>query len=94
MNLYQKGELVRIAGTFTTLAGAAQDPSTVSLKVTKPSGTTTTYAYNPGTIVKDGTGLYHLDVSADEVGRWYYTWISTGTGQAAENGEFMVEATQ
>jgi hypothetical protein len=94
VNVYQKGDLVRIDGLFTNLAGAPQDPSTVSLKVTKPSGTTTTEAYNPGNIVKDATGTYHLDVNANEAGRWFYSWISTGTGQAAENGEFLVDTTQ
>lgn len=95
MNVYQKGDLVRVTGVFKDIAGTLIDPSTVQLKVTKPDGTTTTYAFNGSPAVsKDSTGNYHVDASIDQVGRWYYTWISTGTGQAAENGEFMVEATQ
>lgn len=95
MNVYQKGDLVRISGVFKDVAGTLIDPGTVTLKVTKPDGTTTTYTYGGSpAVVKDSTGNYHVDASADQTGRWLYTWISTGTGQAAENGEFLVEATQ
>lgn len=91
INVYQKGDLARVSGIFKDLAGALIDPSTIALKVTKPSGTTTAYTFAGGTVIKDSTGNYHVDVSVTEGGPWFYKWETTGTGQAAEHGEFMVE---
>jgi uncharacterized protein YfaS (alpha-2-macroglobulin family) len=92
INVYQKGDLVRITGVFRDITGALVDPTTVSWKATKPSGTPVTHTYNPGSIVRDSLGNFHLDVSADEAGTWLYRWENTGTGQAAEDGEFFVSA--
>jgi hypothetical protein len=95
VNVYQKGDLVRVSGVFKDLTDVVQDPDTVSLKVTKTDGTQTIYVFNGSpAVTRDSTGNYHVDVSVDQVGRWFYTWISTGLAQAAENGEFLVEATQ
>jgi uncharacterized protein YfaS (alpha-2-macroglobulin family) len=90
INVHQKGDLVRISGTFRDLAGAAIDPGTVALKVAKPSGATT-YTFALGTVIKDSVGNYHVDVSITEAGQWSYRWESTGAGQAAEQGQFTVE---
>jgi hypothetical protein len=89
MNVYKKGDLVRIAGVFKDVNGTLIDPTSVALRVTKPDALTSTPA-----VTRDSTGNYHVDVDLTDAGRWYYTWISTGTGQAAENGEFLAEATQ
>jgi hypothetical protein len=43
-------------------------------------------------LVKDSTGHYHIDVSASMSGTWRYRWESTGAGQAAEEGAFVVES--
>ena len=49
-----------------------------------PSGNTTSLTYGvDAALVKDSTGVYHVDVDADEVGWWHYRVYSTGTGQAA-----------
>ena len=88
--LYDIGDLVRITGTFTTLAGAAQDPTTVSLVVTNPAGVSTTYTYALAEVTKSATGVYYKDVSATSSGTWLWRWVSTGTGQAGEEGEFEV----
>jgi hypothetical protein len=87
--VYQRGDLVRISGVFKDIAGTLIDPSTVALNVSKRSGPTT-YTY-PATVIKDSAGNYHVDVSATERGTWLYEWVTTGTGQAAEHGEFVVE---
>lgn len=89
-NLYDLGDLVRVSGTFKTQAGAAIDPSTVSFEFRRPDGTVTSYAY-PATIVRDSLGTYHVDIDANAPGTWRYRWESTGTGQAAEEGAFVVK---
>ena len=90
---YQKGDLVRVTGTFTNSGGTAIDPTTVFFSYTSPAGATTTLQYNvDGTVIRSATGIYYVDVSATAAGRWYWRWYATGTGQAATNGEFHVEA--
>lgn len=92
INVYQKGDLARITGAFTNPDDDAIDPTALSLFVTTPGGVTTEYVYGvDAEVVKDSVGNYHADISADESGQWLYRWASTGTGQAAENSEFMVE---
>ena len=55
-NYYEKGETVRITGTFT-VSDVATDPTTVTLKVQNPAGTETTYTYAAGEITKSATGV-------------------------------------
>jgi hypothetical protein len=91
INVYKLGALARISGVFKDVAGNLIDPTTIALRVSKRSGTST-YTFAGSTVIKDSTGNYHVDVSALERGTWLYEWRSTGTGQAAEHGEFVVEA--
>jgi hypothetical protein len=93
INVWKKGALARVRGVFRDVAGALVDPTTVSCRVTKPSGTPlqTTSTYSPGDIVRESLGTFYLDVSVDVAGEWHYVWISTGTGQATEHGVFNVE---
>lgn len=91
MNSYDVGDYVRISNAFTTLVtGAAIDPTTVSLVVRAPDGTSTTYTYAGATVTKDSTGSYHADIPATMAGLWRYRWTSTGTGAASEESVFEV----
>lgn len=91
MNTYDIGDTVRITNVFTTQAtGAAVDPTTIALTLMAPDGTETTYTYAGGTVTKDSTGTYHVDVSITASGDYRYRWVSTGTGAAAEEGRFQV----
>lgn len=92
INVYQKGDLARCSAAFRNDAGALIDPTAVTFVFTTPAGVTTTYTYGVDSqLVKDSTGNYHVDLSASARGLWLYRWVSTGTGQAAENGQFVVE---
>lgn len=91
INVYQLGDSPRISAEFRNAAGTLIDPTTVTFKFTTPSGVVTPYVYPAAQVVKDGTGLYHVDLSVNERGIWLYRWESTGTGQAAEQHEFTVE---
>jgi len=86
------GDTVTLTNTFA-VSGTATDPTTVTLVVTDPTGTATTYTYAGGTITKTSTGVYTKNVTASTAGIWSYTW--TGTGAAdVENGVFEVSPTQ
>ena len=90
---YQQGDLVRCAGLFETSAGVATDPTTVKVTVVRPDDQRQTYTYvTDAVVVKDSTGNYHIDVSAVVPGTWIYWWHSEGTGQAADEKTFIVEA--
>lgn len=64
------------------VGGTATDPTTISLAVTTPSGTTTTYTYAAAQITKNGTGDYQKLIDCSEDGDWIAVW--TGTGTAAD----------
>ncbi|MCI0420075.1 MAG: hypothetical protein L0312_12765 [Acidobacteria bacterium] len=90
--LYDKGDIVRVSGAFTNDAGVAQDPTTVIFRFVNPAGTSTTYTFGvDGALVKDSIGNYHVDIDANAEGDWHYRWESTGTGQAADEGQFRVD---
>lgn len=90
INLYKKGQKVRCSVEFkvnTTLT----DPTAVTGKFKKPSGTVTTYVYlTDGALVKDGVGLYHFDVTTDEKGEWSFRFEGTGACTAVEEAAFNV----
>lgn len=95
INVYDVGDLVTVSGAFTDTSDDPADPSTVSLAYTDPSGNVTTLVFGvDADVVKDSTGNYHVDVSVDEAGDWHYRWISTGTGQGAQLGQFAVKPRQ
>lgn len=88
---YDLGDLVRCTGNFKNTAGADINPTTITCQIKKPDSTITSYTYGTDAeLIRDSTGNYHLDVNANAVGRWYYRFSSTGTGQAAAEGSFRV----
>lgn len=90
-NNYDLGELVRCTGTFTDIDGNAQDPESVFAEILDPSGNEDEYEYGvDAELVKSATGVYYVDVDADEVGWWSYRVYSTGSGQAAAESKFLV----
>lgn len=91
INVHQKGDLVRVSAAFKNDAGTAADPTTVSFRYTKPSGTVTTLVYlTDAALVKDSVGNYHVDLDANEAGIWVHVFIGTGTVQQVQDGEFTV----
>lgn len=91
---YYQGDVVRIAGAFANAAATAVDPTAVFAVYSDPSGNVTTLEYgDDAALVRDSAGVYHVDIDADEAGRWLYRFYSTGTGQASsDNGSFRVYA--
>jgi hypothetical protein len=93
---YVRGALIRVAGVFTNAAGSPTDPTVVRFKWKSPAGAVTTYVYpTDGALVKDSVGNYHVDIDTTSAeGRYYYRFESTGTGQAADEGNFTVVHSQ
>lgn len=83
------------APTFScafTVSGSNTDPTTVSLFVRKPDGTTATYTYAASAITKDSTGHFSKQITLDQRGVWYYAWTGTGSCQAGTSGTLTVKA--
>ncbi len=89
---YSTGDLIRVEGSFTNAAGAAVDPTAVFAKYKTPAGVTTTLTYGvDAALVRDSAGNYHIDIDANSEGRWRYRFYSTGTGQSAQEEDFIVQ---
>jgi len=95
MNRFAYGALVRITITFETAAGAAIDPAVVKAQVRNPQLQVETYVYGTDPeLTKTATGIYVIDVDANQVGTWFVRGVSTGSGQAAEESGFIVQESQ
>jgi hypothetical protein len=71
-------ELATLTNTFKNQADVAIDPTTISLIITDPTQTSTTYTYAAAQITKTGTGVYTKDIACSIDGTWTYEWSGTG----------------
>jgi len=94
MAVYDKGDKVRLQVTFkevTTLT--LTDPTTVTLKVTTPSGAIQSFVYGTANIVKSSTGVYYYDYPIELTGTHRYRWIGSGNLVTAEEAVLFVRKT-
>jgi hypothetical protein len=68
------------------------DPTTVTLEVKDPAGTTTTYTYALAAVTKASTGVYYKDLAMSIVGQWHYRWTGTGTAPGVAEGCLNIES--
>jgi len=89
-NSYDRGDLVHLTATFLA-NGFPTDPSGIVFKTKSPSRVVTSYVYGiAGQLVRDSTGVYHIDLRPTEVGKWQYRWEASGAAESAESGRFYV----
>lgn len=97
-NEYIIGEQIRCTGTFQNSAGENVDPAAVFFKIRDPSNTISTVTVleygEDAALVRSSEGVYYVDVDGDEIGHWYTRMYSTGSGAAAEEGEFRIKTTR
>lgn len=92
---FDQGDKPRLTATFEDADGTDTDPTAVLFKFVDPSGNATTYTFGvDAELVKSAVGIYYVDVDCDEAGTFRWRWYSTGTGQAAEEGWFVVEPSE
>lgn len=82
---YDIGDTVRLSCVFTA-GGVFTNPSSVSVLVTRPDGTTATY----DAPVNDSAGHYHQDITATLSGEWAAQWTGTGAVVAVSTELFAV----
>lgn len=85
-NEYAFGQSVRLTAAFLNAAGAAADPTTISVKYgpalvnPPPDPTAITLVYlTDAAVIRDSTGNYHADILPAVAGNYVYQWIGTGT---------------
>ena len=92
---YYIGDLVRVSAVFKNTSDVETDPTTITMKFKDPASVITTYVHSTDSeLVKDSTGNYHVDLTLDQDGHWYYQFIGTGTVVAGEEARFEVEVSQ
>ena len=89
----------RIVARYQDYSGTYLNPDSVSLLVTNPNGTTSTYVYGTDDeIERSATGIYNGDIYVSELsGRWFWRWeASNGSGDATvyapTEGSFVVQS--
>lgn len=82
-------EIATLRNVFK-VGGVATDPTLISLTITTPSGTATTYTYAAAQITRNGTGDYQKDIQCSEDGEWQYVWTGTTAAQDVESGTWTV----
>lgn len=85
------GDLKTIAITFRDEDGTPTDPTTVMLVLTDPVGTATTFTFGVDAgLIKDSTGVYHMDYTPTIAGRFLVRWIGSGVIDVVEPYSFLV----
>ena len=87
---FYSGDVITISGSFANDAGAATDPTDLTLVIKPYRDSTTTVQYDPGDIVRDAVGEFHYDWTAPAVTRkrsYDVQWIPTGAVQKASDPE-------
>lgn len=92
-----EGTLVRFytSTPFTTIDGTVADPTTVKFAYQVEGGSPNIATYGTpasfGTIVRDGTGNYHIDVNTSgKPGLWTWVWVGAGAVQTRAEGTVVV----
>jgi hypothetical protein len=76
LNTYSAGNTVRMTLTVLQCEGGGPiNANTLVLKLRYPNMTVVDLS---ATIVQDGTGLYHADLTVNAGGNYVYQWIGSG----------------
>lgn len=85
-------ELATLTNTFS-VDGTPTDPDTVSLVITDPTGSATTYTFADAEITKTSTGVYTKDITCSVAGTWQFEFVGTGPATDATAGTWHVYET-
>lgn len=91
MTVYDVGDELHVAVTFTSLSDTPTNPTAITFLVKTPSGETTTYVNGTDSEVNNPeTGVFTLDFVITEAGEWGWKCTGTGAINAAVQGVVRV----
>ena len=88
-----KDSTLRVKARIRNIDGDLTDPQTITFELKKPNDsdysvyTTTSLPV----ITHESTGIYYIDLDIDAIGKWKYSWFTTGTVTSSLKGFFQVE---
>lgn len=89
---YEQDSLLRLRATFKNNAGAPTDPTTITIRHTKPGLAAVNYVYGTDVdVIKESAGTFHLDYTANAIGEHKWRWTGTGAVQIAIKGGFIID---
>jgi hypothetical protein len=97
VNTYNINTSITLKAAFTDgITGLPVDPSAgVTCYVLDPNGQKTTYSVAGGTVIRDGVGLYHLNINVSIPGHWWYKFEGDGTSEVTSpDTEFTVNSSR
>jgi uncharacterized phiE125 gp8 family phage protein len=90
-DVYLLGDTVRLSTTITDTAGAAADPTSLTLTYTTAAGTAVTKHWpSPAEITRDSVGAFRYDVTGLSAGHYRYTWTAAGVNAGADTDVFDI----
>lgn len=96
MNSYHMADSIRITASFKNAAGVLTDPGGVTVKLKRPDASISSWTYVQGnldsaSVIKDSTGVYHIDfITVAAPGYYYYQFVGTFPAAAQGVGGFFV----
>jgi hypothetical protein len=82
------GDVPQIKVVWTTAAGVAVDPTTITLYLRVPSGSVGTYTYASGSVAKLSTGTYTYNGTVTQAGYHNVRWVADGSAVAAQQDRY------
>lgn len=95
MAAFDIGDARRLQATFKNASAIVTDPSTVTFRMKDGGGTVTTLVFGTDAeVVKESTGVYHVDYTIIVSGKHFYRWEGTGALVSASEASFSVNASE
>lgn len=93
IDTYDKGDVLGITATYKNAAGTLIDPTTPKFSFIDPvTNAVTTYTYpTDSQLQRLSQGVYYVALRLTAPGIWRVRHWSTGTGEASEEGEYLVK---
>lgn len=93
---YSIGDKPRLIATFKDgITKTLADPDVVRFRFKTPDGTETVYVFGTNAeLVKESTGVYHVDLPLTSQDEWWYRWEAAGAIACALERAIQVTETQ
>lgn len=92
MSVHEINDVVVVTSSFYNSNGQLTNPTGLTFSYRKPDGSTASYTLSDAELVNDSVGTYHVNLTVDAAGAWFWSWVATGAVADADHGYFYVRA--